>query len=193
MNVTHFASAASFRHWLAAHHATVTELQVGFYKKSSGKGGLTYAEAVDEALCFGWIDGIVRKLDEHAYTHRFTPRKPGSIWSNINVRHVARLTEAGRMHAAGLKAFAARQEKKTGIYAFERPAQSLPAGDERKFRADKKAWAFFEAQPAGYRRLMIHKVVSPKQAATRARWLARLIADSAAGRRLGEPARPAPQ
>jgi len=193
MNVTHFAAAADFRRWLAAHHATVAELQVGFYKKSSGKGGLTYSEAVDEALCFGWIDGIVRKLDEHRYTHRFTPRKPGSIWSRVNVGHVERLTKAGRMHAAGLKAFAARQDAKTGIYAFERPAQSLPPVDEKKFRANKGAWAFFTAQPPGYRRLAIHKVVSPKQAATRARWLARLIADSAAGRRLGEPAAPAPQ
>ena len=185
MNVTHFPSAAAFRRWLEANHATTTELQVGFYKKASGKGGLTYAEAVDEALCFGWIDGIIRKLDEHSYTHRFTPRRPGSIWSLVNVGHVKRLTKAGKMHAAGLKAYAARQEKKVGIYSFERPAEALPPAYEKKFRANRKAWAFFSAQPPGYRRLLLHKVVSPKQAATRERWLARLIAESAAGRRIG--------
>ena len=185
MPVTHFKSAADFRAWLQANHASVAEFHVGFYKKSSGKGGLTYAKAVDTALCFGWIDGIVRKIDEHSYGHRFTPRKPGSIWSLINVGHVSRLTKAGLMHAAGLKAFAARQEKKTGVYAFERTiAPELPAAYEKEFRADKKAWAFFTAQPPGYRRLALHHVVSPKQEATRERWLARLIAESAAGRRL---------
>ena len=186
MNVTHFPSAAAFRRWLEANHATAPELQVGFYKKISGKGGLTYAEAVDEALCFGWIDGLIRKIDEHSYTHRFTPRRPGSIWSLVNVRHVARLTKFGKMHAAGLKAFAIRDRKKTGIYSFENRPQSLPPTLEKKFRAQPKAWAFFNAQPSGYRRLAIYKVVNPKQEVTRERWLARLIADSAAGRRLVE-------
>lgn len=184
MTVTHFLSAADFRRWLVAHHATATELQVGFYKKASGKGGLTYAEAIDEALCFGWIDGIVRTINEHSYTHRFTPRRPGSIWSLVNVRHVARLTEAGRMHAAGLAAFAKRDQKKTGIYSFENRPQKLPPAFEKKFRANAKAWTFFNSQPPGYRRLAIFKVVSPKQEATRERWLARLIADSAAGCRV---------
>lgn len=184
MNVTHFSSAAEFRSWLATHHATAAELQVGFYKKASGKGGLTYAEAIDEALCFGWIDGIVRKIDEHSYTHRFTPRRPGSIWSLVNVRHVARLTKAGRMHAAGLAAFAKRDKKKTGLYSFENRPKKLPPAFEKKFRANTKAWLFFNTQPPGYRRLAIFKVVSPKQEATRERWLARVIADSAAGRRV---------
>jgi uncharacterized protein YdeI (YjbR/CyaY-like superfamily) len=186
MNVTHFPSAADFRRWLAAHHATAAELHVGFYKKASGKGGLSYAEAVDEALCFGWIDGIIRKIDEHSYTHRFTPRRPGSIWSLVNVRHVARLTTAGKMHAAGIAAFAARDQKQTGIYSFEQRPQSFPPALEKKFRAHAQAWAFFSAQPPGYRRLAIYKVISPKQEATRERWLARVIAESAAGRRVAE-------
>ena len=185
MSVVHFASAADFRHWLERYHATATELHVGFYKKPSGRGGLTYHEAVDEALCFGWIDGVVRKLDADTYTHRFTPRQPGSVWSNINVGHVARLTAAGRMHAAGLAAFAARTAGKTGIYSFEAPAKKLPPALEKKFRASRKAWAFFTAQAPWYQRLAIHKIVSPRQESTRARWLARIMADSAAGRRLG--------
>lgn len=186
MPVTHFKSAADFRAWLEANHASVTEFHVGFYKKSSGKGGLTYAEAVDAALCFGWIDGIVRKIDEHSYSHRFTPRKPGSTWSLINVGHVERLTKSGLMHAAGLKAFAARTPEKTGLASYERATPpELPSVYEKKFRANKKAWTFFTAQPPGYRRLALHRVVSPKQEATRERWLARLIAESAAGRRLG--------
>lgn len=186
MNVTHFASAAEFRAWLEKNHATATELQVGFYKKDSGRGGLTHPQSVDEALCFGWIDGLVRKIDADTYTHRFTPRQPGSTWSNVNVRHVARLTAAGKMRAAGLAAFAARTAAKTGIYAFEKRPPKLPPACEKKFRAHQQAWAFFTAQAPWYRRLAIHKIVSPKQPATRARWLARLIAGSAAGRRLGD-------
>jgi len=185
MQVTHFASAADFRRWLEANHATATELQVGFYNKASGRGGLTYAEAVDEALCFGWIDGIIRKLDAASYTHRFTPRKAGSTWSLINVGHVARLTAAGRMHATGLKVFAARQAEKTGIYSFEREKPAVfPPAYLTEFRAHAKAWAFFNAQPPGYRRLATHKVVNPKQEATRRRWLDRLIAASAVGERI---------
>ncbi len=183
---TFFSSREVFRTWLERHHATAAELIVGFHKKGSGRTGLTYAEAVDEALCFGWIDGIVRRIDEASYCHRFTPRKPGSIWSNLNVSHVARLTAAGRMHAAGLKAFAARSAAKTGIYSFEnrdRP-QVLPPAYARQFRAHAQAWAYFTAQPPGYQRAALHKVIAPKQAATRERWLARLIAASAAGRRL---------
>ena len=186
MNVTHFASAADFRRWLAANHATVAELQVGFFNKASGKGGLTYAESVDEALCFGWIDGIIRKIDADSYTHRFTPRRPGSIWSLVNVRHVERLTKARKMHATGLAVFAARDKNQTGIYSFEQRPHSFPPELEKKFRANPKGWAFFSAQPPGYRRLAIYKVISPKQEATRERWLARIIAESAAGRRLAE-------
>jgi uncharacterized protein YdeI (YjbR/CyaY-like superfamily) len=162
----------------------VTELWVGFYKKASGRGGLTYAEALDEALCFGWIDGVRKNIGADSYAIRFTPRKPGSIWSLVNVRHVSRLTAAGKMHAAGLQVFAARQPHKTGVYAFEQKPQKLPAAYEKEFRANKKAWAFFTAQASWYQRTAIHKVVSPKQESTRLHWLGLLIADSALGKRL---------
>jgi len=185
MKATHFASPADFRRWLEENHLAAAELLVGFYHKSSGKGGLTYTEALDEALCFGWIDGVRRNTGADSYSIRFTPRKPGSIWSLVNVRHVERLTATGKMHAAGLKAFAARLAHRTGVYAFEqKEPPKLPAAYERKFRARKKAWAFFTAQAPWYQRTAIHKVVSPKQEATRLRWLDRLISDSAAGQRL---------
>lgn len=161
-------------------------MHVGFYKKASGRGGLTYQEAVDEALCFGWIDGIIRRIDSESYQHRFTPRKPGSIWSLTNVGHVERLTKAGRMHAAGLAAFAARTRAKTGIYSFENKSGStkLPARYETPFRTNRSAWEFFQAQSPAYRRNAIHRVTRPKQEPTRERWLTRLIESSAAGRRL---------
>ena len=184
VSVRHFASAAEFRRWLESHHATAGEIHIGFYKKSSGRSGMTYLEAVDEALCFGWIDGIVRKLDAESFTHRFTPRSTGSHWSNVNVRHVARLSVSGRMHAAGLAVFAARRAENTGTASYERPPANLPPAFVKKIRAHRAAWAFFSAQPPGYRRLAIHKIVTPKQPATRVRWLERVIAASAAGRRI---------
>lgn len=185
MPARHFASAADFRRWLEKNHAAVPELLLGFYKKASGKGGLTYPEAVDELLCFGWIDGVKRRVDDERYTHRITPRRPGSIWSLINVRHVERLIQAGRMHPAGLTAFAARKPQKTGVYSFENRPQQLPAAYEKIFRQNARAWAFFTAQPPGYRRLVVYKIVSAKRDTTRRSWLTRLIAASARGRRLG--------
>ena len=189
MAAVHFASAAAFRRWLRKNHATAPELLLGFFKKDSGKGGLTYPEAVDELLCFGWIDGIVRRIDEHSYSHRITPRKAGSIWSNVNVRHIARLSAAGRMHAAGRAAFAARRREKTGIYRYEtrRGAgrQKFPASLARIVRANKEAWANWQTLPPGYQRAVIHWVTSAKQAATRARRLAQLIAVTARGGRIG--------
>ncbi len=182
---TSFATAQDFRTWLERAHVTATELTIRIFKTTSGHGGITYAGALDEALCFGWIDGLRKNFDADSYTIRFSPRKPGSIWSLVNVRHVERLTSAGRMMPAGLAAYAARIAKKTGLYSFERttPAE-LPADFARRFRANAAAWKFFTAQAPWYQRTAIHKVVSPKQPATRERWLARLIADSAAGRRL---------
>ncbi|HTB80441.1 MAG TPA: YdeI/OmpD-associated family protein [Opitutaceae bacterium] len=184
MKVVYFPSAAHFRRWLKTNHAAMTELWIGFYKKDSGRGGLTYAGALDEALCFGWIDGVRKNTGPDSYAIRFTPRKAKSIWSLVNVRHAERLTAAGKMHAAGLKAFAARQTHKTGIYAFEQNPKKLPASYEREFRASKKAWAFFIAQAPWYQRTAIYKVVSPKQEATRLRWLGLLITDSTKGKRL---------
>ncbi len=184
MKPVSFADAAEFRAWLESHHHQATELLLVFYKKDSGRGGITYAGALDEALCFGWIDGIRKRVDAQRYTIRFTPRKSGSIWSNANVRHVERLIAAKRMQPAGLAAFAARDAKRTGVYAFEKEPQKLPPEFAKQFRANRKAWAFFTAQAPWYQRTAIHIVVQPKQAATRQRWLDRLITDSAQGRRL---------
>lgn len=185
MSPRFFKSAAAFRTWLEKNHATATELWVGLYKKHASHRGLTYPDAVLGALCFGWIDGVMRRLDDDAIVQRFTPRKPGSTWSNINVAHVERLTREGRMAPAGLAAFAARSAAKTGIYSFERtqPAE-FPLAQLRAFKANAAAWKFFNAQPPGYRRLATHRVASARQEATRQRRLEKLIAASAASRRL---------
>jgi uncharacterized protein YdeI (YjbR/CyaY-like superfamily) len=185
MRVTHFTTTAAFRGWLEKHHATATELWVGFYNKESRRGGMSYQQSVEEALCFGWIDGIRKKVNAASYTNRFTPRKTGSTWSKVNVGHVKRLQAAGRMRAPGLAAFAARSAAKTGIYSFEQRPQKFPAVLEGLFRMKKRAWKYWSAQPPGYQRTAIWWVISAKQDATRRRRLDRLIADSAAGRRLG--------
>lgn len=185
MKVQYFKTAAAFRQWLEANHAGVRELWVGFHKKATGLGGLTYAEAVDEALCFGWIDGLKKRVDDRSYTHRFTPRKPKSAWSRINLQHVGRLTKAGRMRPAGLAAYAARDPKKSGVYSFENAARELAEEEERRFRVDKTAWDFFQQQPPGYRRTAIWWVVSAKKQETRDRRLAQLMEDSRKAKRLG--------
>jgi len=180
-----FKNAAAFRAWLEKNHATTTELWVGLYKKAHAHKGITYHGALMEALCFGWIDGVMRRIDDESHMQRFTPRKTGSTWSNVNVAHVERLTREGRMAPAGLAAFNARSAAKTGVYSFERqePAQFPPAL-LREFKAHAAAWKFFSAQPPGYRRVATHHVASAKQEETRARRLAKLIAASAAGQRL---------
>ena len=170
---------------MEVNHARLSEIWVGFFKKYSGKGGLTYAEAVDEALCFGWIDGLKKRVDELSYTHRFTPRKPKSNWSRINIQHVERLKKAGRMTPAGLEAYAAREPQRSGVYSFENAPRKLAAADEKQFKADKTAWEFFQQQPPGYQRLAIWWVVSAKKPETRARRLGQLIAESRHRRRLG--------
>jgi uncharacterized protein YdeI (YjbR/CyaY-like superfamily) len=191
-DIVFFATPADFRAWLAANHETATELLVGFYKKGTGRPSLTWQEAVDQALCFGWIDGVRRSIDADSYLNRFTPRKPTSNWSNVNIARVAALTAAGLMQPAGLRAFAARTQAKSGVYSFEQgEPQTLPPELEAPFRMNAAAWAFWEAQPPGYRRTAAWWVVSAKQEATRLRRLATLIEDSAAGRRLAHLARPA--
>jgi len=142
VNIQFIKSASAFRRWLAANHARVTELWVGFFKKDSGKSGITYAEAVDEALCFGWIDVLKKRVNEFSYTQRFTPRKHRSIWSRVNIQHVARLKKAGRVTPAGLQAFEARDPKKSGVYSFENAARNLTAADEKRFRTDQAARIF---------------------------------------------------
>jgi len=185
MNPRFFKSQSEFRRWLEKNHAQETELLLGFYKKGSGKASTTYPEALDEALCFGWIDGVRRSLGDDGYTIRFTPRKAKSIWSNVNVRHVERLKKLGRMAPAGLEAYALRDPKKTGIYAFENRPRELAPAYEKKFRSNKKAWEFFEKQPPGFKRLMIFRVMEGKQEETRQRRLAQLIEASAKGVRYG--------
>jgi uncharacterized protein YdeI (YjbR/CyaY-like superfamily) len=178
-----FATPEDFRGWLAEHHATATELVVGFYKKGSGKPSITWPESVDEALSFGWIDGVRRSLSTEAYCIRFTPRKATSIWSAINVARALELEKLGRMAAAGRRAFAARTAERTAVYSHERNAAAVfsPA-DEQRLRDDPAAFAFFEAQPPWYRRTATHWVISAKREETRKRRLDQLIADSAAGR-----------
>ena len=185
MKPTFFKTPADFRWWLEKYHARADELLVGFYKKESGKPSITWPESVDEALCFGWIDGIRRRIDEIRYSIRFTPRRRGSIWSTVNTKRVAELIKDKRMRPAGVKAFEARDPKKTGIYSFERETATLPAEFEKAFRANTKAWKFWEAQPPGYRRLAAYFVTSAKQDETRRRRLDVLIRDSARGLRLG--------
>ena len=183
-DATFFASATEFRAWLEAHHASATELYVGYYKKQSGKVGISYPESVDEALCFGWIDGVRKTLDQDRYTIRFTPRKASSIWSAVNIARVAELTRLGRMRPPGLAAFARRTEARSWVYSFEQDAHTLGAAYEQEFRANAPAWAYFQAQAPWYQRTAIWWVASAKQEATRLKRLARLIDDSAHGRRL---------
>ncbi len=185
-DIMYFDSPGKFRHWLRANHLSSPELLVGFHKKTSGLGGITYAEALDEALCHGWIDGVRRNVDDASYSIRFTPRRPGSIWSLVNVGHAERLIAAGRMRPQGKKAFEARQVHKTGIYSFEQKQHILAPAFERKFRSNRTAWTFWKKQPPGYQRVSIHWVMSAKQEETRERRLAQLIADSAAGCRLAQ-------
>jgi len=193
MKPTFFNSGADFRAWLERHHRAGTELLIGFYKTRSTKRGITYQEALDEALAFGWIDGVRRALDADSYTIRFTPRKARSIWSAVNIRRVGELTAAGRMTEAGLATFAKRDEKRSAIYAYERAAAELDADSVRLFEADKTAWAFYRAQAPWYQRTSTHWVVSAKRPETRARRLAILIQYSRDGERLPQltpPRRP---
>jgi len=182
-----FATPADFRAWLEKHHAAYTELSVGFYKRDSGKPSITWPESVDAALCYGWIDGVRNSIDAVSYRIRFTPRKPTSTWSAINVKRVAELTKLALMHPAGVRAFEARRGDKTGIYAYEqRKKAKLGGACEKQFRANKKAWAFFRSQPPWYQRTAAYRVISAKQEATRKKRLAELIHDSEMGLRIKE-------
>lgn len=180
-----FATPAALRAWLARHHDSVRELWVGYYRKDSGRRSITWPESVDEALCYGWIDGIRKKVDEISYKVRFTPRRPKSAWSNVNIARVEVLTREGRMQSAGLAAFARREESNSSRYSFEnRRHAKLSAADEEIFRRDSAAWKFFAAQPPGYRRIAAWYVISAKRAETRQRRLERVIATSREKRRL---------
>jgi len=190
MKPTFFATRRELRAWLDEHHDTDTELWVGLHKKGSGRPSITWSEVVDEALCFGWIDGIRRGIDDQSYMNRLTPRKPDSNWSEVNIRRVQELTRQRRMRAAGLKAFRERREDKTATYSYEQRHQAkLDPAQERRFRSKKKAWEWFQTQPKGYRTTAVYWVMSAKRPETRERRLDTLIEDSAKGRRI-PPLRP---
>jgi uncharacterized protein YdeI (YjbR/CyaY-like superfamily) len=179
-----FASAGEFRAWLDEHADRDTELLVGFYKKGSARVGLSYQHALDEALAYGWIDGVRRILDEERWTIRFTPRKRRSLWSAVNTRRVKELIALGRMKAAGLRAFRARDPKRSGIHGHERKEMTLDPALANKLRANRPAEAFFGAQPPGYRKIVTYWIMSAKKEETRLRRLEVLIDRSAAGRRI---------
>lgn len=180
-----FESAADFRAWLQVHAAVAPELLVGFWKVGSGRPSMTWPESVDEALCFGWIDGVRKRIDEHAYQIRFTRRKAGSIWSALNIAHVDRLRATGRMTEDGERAYAHRTAGRSVVYAYEQPGHAELAVDEtRRFRKDKAAWSFFAACPPSYRKTMLHWVTTAKRPETRAQRLDQLIDASREGRRL---------
>jgi uncharacterized protein YdeI (YjbR/CyaY-like superfamily) len=182
---TFFASPAAFRTWLAAHAANEKALLVGFYKVGSGRASITWPQAVDEALCVGWVDGVRKRIDDTAYQIRFTPRKAVSIWSAVNIERVRVLAGEGRMQPAGLAAYARRSEAKSGIYAYEQTtAAELSAQELAQFQQQSAAYEWFAAQAPSYRKRMLWWVVGAKQATTRTARLLRLIAASAAGLRL---------
>jgi uncharacterized protein YdeI (YjbR/CyaY-like superfamily) len=179
-----FVTPADWRSWLEKHHADQIELLVGLRKKGSGRASITWPESVDQALCFGWIDGVRRNIDGTSYSIRFTPRKSVSTWSAVNIRRAGELMESGLMHPAGRKAFGARQEKRSAIYAFEQKNVAFTDEQEGRFRANAKAWTFFAAQPPGYQRVMTWWVISAKREETRVSRLAKLMEESEAGRRM---------
>jgi uncharacterized protein YdeI (YjbR/CyaY-like superfamily) len=185
--ITYFESAAAFDTWLARHHDSEPELMVGFYNKASGRGGLTYREALDLALAYGWIDGVRRRVDTASYTNRFSPRRATSVWSAVNLKRVEELIANGLIRPSGLAAYQNRSTKtqKKGQYSYETRPKRFAPSLEKTFRANRKAWAFFEEQPPGYRRTAIWYVVSAAKDETRQRRLATLIALCADGRRLG--------
>ena len=179
-----FRTPAAFRAWLEQHHATATVLELRLFKVHAAHRGITYKQALDEALCFGWIDGVVHRLDDDSYRQRFTPRQPRSTWSRRNVEHVERLKEAGRMMPAGLAAYQARDAMRTGIYSFEQQRPELTTAYMNTIRANKAAWAFFQGQAPGFRRLMAHWIMSAKREETRAKRLGILIDSAARGRKI---------
>jgi uncharacterized protein YdeI (YjbR/CyaY-like superfamily) len=190
MHPVFFSSPAQLRQWLEQHHSTETALLVGFYKKGTGRPTLTWSESVDEALCFGWIDGTGRSIDSESYCIRFTPRRPRSIWSVVNIKKVEGLLREGRVAPAGLAAFEKREAARSGVYSFEQAQVQLEPDMEAAFRSDKGAWSFFGTTPPAYRKAAIWWVISAKRAPTRAKRFRELLEVSAAGKRLKHLQRP---
>ncbi len=179
MDAIYFKRPEEFRDWLADHHDQETELVVGFYKKGTGIPSMTWAEAVDEALCYGWIDGRGNRVDEQRYTIRFSPRKPSSIWSDRNIKRVEALTAEARMQPAGVRAFEARSEERSRVYSFEQDSVSLSPAFEQRLKENEAAWHFFRDQAPWYQRAAIHWVMTAKRESTRERRMEQLITDSA--------------
>ena len=184
MTTTFFATPVEFRKWLKDNHKNKTELVVGFYKVDSGKPSMTWPQSVDQALCFGWIDGVRKSIDGESYCIRFTPRKPASIWSTINKKKVEALTKAGLMTAAGKKAFALRRESKSGIYSHENETINLNPVYEKIFKKNKTAWRYFMAQPPSYKKVITHWIMNAKQEKTRIARLEKTIQESEQQRRM---------
>jgi uncharacterized protein YdeI (YjbR/CyaY-like superfamily) len=184
MKMIFFSKQADFRKWLEKNHKKETELLVGFYKKGSGKPSMTWPESVDEALCFGWIDGIRKSIDDESYSIRFTPRKAKSIWSAINIKKVAQLKKLGLMKAEGLAAFEKKEDHRSKLYSHENAPAILATAYEKKFKANKKAWAYFKSQAPSYQKTAIHLVMTAKQEATQLRRLDNLIQSSAIGEKI---------
>ncbi|MBV7338084.1 YdeI/OmpD-associated family protein [Chloroflexi bacterium TSY] len=184
---TFFATPDDFRNWLEENHAAQQELWVGYYKKATGKPSITWSESVDQALCFGWIDGLRKSVDDESYMIRFTPRRPTSQWSKVNLQKVDQLIKQGLMRPAGIKVYEERRKDKEGSYSYEqRQAAQLTTDQEAQFRANAAAWEFFQSQPPTYRNTAIHWVISAKQEKTRQRRLGTLIDDSAQGLRIAQ-------
>ena len=178
MKPAFFPTLPAFHAWLEKHHATADELWVGYYKKDSGRPSITWPESVDIALCFGWIDGMRKSIDNISYKIRFTPRKPGSIWSDVDTKRAQALIEQGRMQPAGLQAYKARKENKSGIYSYEQRNLELEEPYNQLLREDKAAWSFFQAHPGSYRKTVSWWIISAKQEETRLRRLEKLLAYS---------------
>lgn len=186
MEPTFFPTPADFRAWLEKYHATEPELVVGFYKKDSGKTSITWPESVDEALCFGWIDGVRKRRDDQSYTIRFTPRKPGSIWSAVNIKNVEKLIAEGRTQPAGLSAFEKRSDEKSVVYSYERAKATLSEAEEQEFRSNVPAWEYFETRPRSYRKAAVWWVISAKKDETRRARFEKLIDLSAQGQDISQ-------
>ena len=180
MEPVFFSSSLEFRKWLEENHQTENEILVGYHKVATGKLSMSWSQSVDEAICFGWIDGIRRSFNSDAYTIRFTPRKPKSIWSAVNIKKVEALTGKGLMQTAGIAAYEKREAHRSAVYAFENELTVLPPHYEEKFKPQTFAWDWFEKQAAGYKKIALHWVMSAKQEVTRNARMETLINDSAA-------------
>jgi uncharacterized protein YdeI (YjbR/CyaY-like superfamily) len=184
MAPTFFSTQEEFREWLKKNHRKETELLVGFWKVGTKKPSMSWSQSVDQALCFGWIDGVRKSIDEESYSIRFTPRKPTSIWSAINIKKIEELTKAGLMTSEGIKAFELRKEEKSAIYSHEKEPATLDPEFEKQFKANKKAWEFFNNQAPSYKKVMLHWIMSAKQEKTRLSRLEKTIRESESGKRV---------